>query len=413
MTDAPTASASPSTEPRQFVRLADFGVEYVSGDYNDEASMQMATENYLLQTMGTQFESLASIELSQKTSRRQLQESTRTAEYSGTAVFGATPIPSTSEVQGSQTVVLRDTQALQAAYDEAEGVNVSVQNVVVRQPDPPPPSDDNKTNVGLIVGVALAAVVVVSLAMYAGCKWCKSKQDLVTVDLDSSKTSSPPRGGFYTPSDFEPAPTQSTSSPPRQQLDNSMEEDQSVEDQSVEVSIDMDEYSLSAASVDSSVKKDPEQRRESLLQKLALYQRTERRAATPAPPQQDAIMPTALFVPQVVARDASELTLTPKAGADPRVTAESRAVSLLDQSNSHDGNISEEEDSDEDILPPPVPHSTGNSSQWALETTGRELVSSDHGSKSQWSISPSEQLGEYESNMETQLVPVVSEQWWI
>lgn len=392
--------------------LADFGIEFIANNStHDEESMQTTTEEYLLQSMASQYDTLSSIELTSTTTtsrrRRNLQESMVT-QYSGNAVFGKTPVPAVNDVQQSQTVALQDTESLQAAYDMSPGgVAVVVQQVVVQPPDNPDRGGDSSSiNAGLIAGLSVAAVVIVALAIFAGYKWYKNR-DHVVVDLNDSKASTPPRGDFvkYSPNDFEPEATMSSPRSPNESVDEST-------DQSIEVSVDFDEeFSLSAASADSSVKKDPEQRRQSLLQKLALYRKTEIQP-------QEAIMPTALFVPQVVTRDASEVTMqSAMSSANARVTEESRAVSLLDQSNSlynsYDGTSTDEEEEadeedEEDILPPPVPVSTGNASQWALDTTGRELVPSDHGSRSQWSLSPTPQAGEDVDNVETQLVPAVS-----
>lgn len=407
-TSVPTASISsiaPSTTPsRTLVALANFGIEFlVAGNTagtTDESNMTQATEAYLFETMQAQFDTLTSIELVQQQRRRrylQQQQVSQTIQYSGNAVFDSEPIPSTREVAESQTVALEDTESLQSAYDTA-GVDVVVQQVQVQQPES---SQTTNSNTGLIVGVSIGAAVVV-LALLLGVWWWHKRdyncKHVVHLEEHAPKNENGDDDSFvkYTPDDFEP------SSPKSLPLaeSNTLELDQSVE-------VDMeDEYSLSAASVDSSVHKNPEERRESLLRKLALYQKTEKKPSA-APPEK-VPMPAALFVPQVIPRDASELSLS--VADSPQLLADtSRAVSLLDQSDGRDDSFEEEE---EELLPPPVPVSTGTSSQWALDTSDHQLVPSESPDKqSQWSLSPQQpaqnQYGDYEANMETQLVPAV------
>lgn len=403
MTEPPIASPPPTASPTSIsttaapvgtmVPLADFSIGFrttttTTGDVS-MATMRLATESYLLETMSRDFTTrLTNIELTAlQTRRRRLQEFSQTMQYSGNAVFDGAA-PSFSRVTESQTVALQDTSSLQMAYNDA-GVNIVVQQVVVQGQA----SGTNGTNVGLIAGVSVAAAVVLALVAFCLYKCCNKRDKHVVYLNDTGPSSSPPREDFvkYTPDDFEP------SSPKSLPLEENESRTDVEQDQSVEV--DMDEYSLSAASVDSSVKKDPQAHRESLLKKLALYQKTEKKP--PPPPPERIPMPTSLFVPQVIPRDGSELSLT--VSDSPSPNAAGRQVSLLDQSGHTDSSGDEMED---DLLPP-VPISTGKSSTWELDTSDHhQLVPSESPLKSQWTLSPHQQqqhVGEHD--IESRLVP--------
>eukprot|EP00544_Gedaniella_sp_CCMP2646_P008876 CAMPEP_0202489832 /NCGR_PEP_ID=MMETSP1361-20130828/7435_1 /ASSEMBLY_ACC=CAM_ASM_000849 /TAXON_ID=210615 /ORGANISM="Staurosira complex sp., Strain CCMP2646" /LENGTH=693 /DNA_ID=CAMNT_0049119631 /DNA_START=59 /DNA_END=2140 /DNA_ORIENTATION=+ len=405
MTEPPIASPPPTVSPTSIsttaapvgtmVPLADFSIAFrTTTDDVSMANIRLATESYLLETMSRDFTTrLTNIELTALQTRRRLQEFSQTIQYSGNAVFDGAA-PSFSRVMESQTGALQDTSSLQMAYNEA-GVNIVVQQVAVQGQA----TGANSTNVALIAGVSVAAAVVLALVAFCLYKWCCNKRDKHVVHLnDDTGPSSPPRADFvkYTPDDFEPS---SPKSLPLEEIESTTDVEQ---DQSVEV--DMDEYSLSAASVDSSVKKDPQARQESLLKKLALYQKTEKKPPPPPPPRERIPMPTSLFVPQVIPRDGSELSLT--VSDSPSPNAVGRQVSLLDQSGHTDSSGDEME---EDLLPP-VPISTGKSSTWELDTSDHHqlLVPSESPLKSQWSLSPHQQQHGREHDIETRLVPTTT-----
>ena len=419
-TDSPTSlpTTPPSPAPETPVTMADFRIQYVSlsqeNPENEEYGMEAVTQEYLLQRMQRDYNTLKRIGLLVNP-RRNLQTSTLASQiaYSGTAYFDSQqPVPSVRQVQYSQTVALEDTEALQLSFEMA-GLSVQVQQVEVAPLPEEPAPNTNATNAGIIAGVTIGAVIIVGLLAFAGYKWYSTRKCscLNVIDLDKDTSRDHDKDDFvkYTPDDFEPVQTSQT--------DDSV----GVHPQSsVDVSsVDMDEYSLSAASADSSVKRDPEQRRESLLKKLALYQKTERK---PHSNGSNVPMPAALFVPQVVGgvNDEEDSVASSAVFSSPRtpdspmvvmdspeqVTEHSRAVSLLDQSGMTNDDSTYDEYDEEDLLPPPVPVSTSRSPEWALEESpGQELVPSTHGMQSQWSLSPMQQAGE--ENVETQIVPSV------
>ncbi len=360
-TVSPTSISSPSTSPvtssvRTMVALADFQIDFVPfrNDAFSATNMTVATGNFLLESMFRDFTTLKNIELTATTRRRLQGPSVQTIQYSGNAVFDGSDVALfTAQVLESQTNALEDIDSLQMAYNEAN-VDIVVEQVVVQAPESPPSS--SSTNAGLIAGVSVAAAVLLALGGFIMHKWWHKRNDYKcknAIHLDNNggppPPPPPPREDFteYAPNDFQP------SSPKSLSLIESATHVHGVEqDLSVEVCID--EYSLSAASLGSFVKKDPEARRES-----------------------------------------------PRTNPTKAVTQ----VSLLDQSGQNDWSSGEEEDS----LPPPVPVSTGRSSQWALDTSDHQLVPSESPSLfPQHPYYGDEPDTSFESSHETRLAPMTA-----
>lgn len=345
---APPTDSQPPTDAALFrVPLADFQLQYQGVDGE---GIQAVLEQYLADSMKLDY--LVGVELSDVSRRRRrLQKGSSAKSLSGNATFGDLPVPSLGDVQAQQTVALEDTAALQQAFNDAN-LDVTVEGVVIEESATSTTSTDKS---GLIAGIFVAAMVVISLAAFVGYRrWFSSGDDadkhVVEHSIEHVHIHEKDLVK-YTPDDFEPAITTSKS------VD--------VEEEGLPEGLDAsfpnmeDEYSLSAASADSSVKKNHEQRRQSLLQRLALYQKTELKSP-PKKKNDEVPMPAALFVPRAAQSNSTHGEDVPRAPTPTHVdgattptkrnVSTAAATSLLQK---YDDDVESEEGTEVDLLPPP------------------------------------------------------------
>jgi hypothetical protein len=364
----PTVSVVPTpAAPTALFRvsLLDFQLDYI-GETTD-ASIQQVTESYLAENM--MFDNLVGVELLDE-SRRQLQQQQQDSNsifFSGNAIFSEQPVPSIQAVQESQIVALDDTEALQQAFDDTNNANIEVQQVVFPETDTPASSSSSSPwNTGLIAGVAVAGAAVVLLLVvvlyvrYRTFHANNEKSSAVVTETSSSNVKSvvlEQETTFvkYTPDDFELTNGRSANNAQRD-----MEDDCAA-------SLEMDEYSLSAVSADSSIKtKDTDQRKQSLLKKLALYQKTEKKSPTK---EQQLAMPEALYVPGASRSTGTNYSVyttasdIPRAPTPTKLSAATAAAATTSLLGINDDDDDDEEGQEVDLLDllPSLSDSSGSS----------------------------------------------------